>query len=500
MKKCQPRLLTPYHDGELTRDARGEVEEHLQSCPSCGAMLDEVVVASQKVRSMGRAAVPLSALVPAVEVFAERAGLELGAPSLSDTFELAREPARVVAPVPPALPALVGAFDTDSDVEPGATTASEPGALDVVPAATAEDKPEVSPAPAIDPPLARVPPPIPRPTTAASPGIGLADDDESVDLAPPVMRGIEPMAAPPPSDIHEAEQEDAEDHDAAEETEEPEQMELATPAEPVDFHAQAPLPELRPPWLGESEVEDQSLEAEGRAAVDDVIERETATEGEGTADGSQGTEAAAAGEDLDETPERDLTPLDPIPDPGPPAPRPEPRLEPPPEPWTTVWRPSKGVEPELPVAEPEPPAEIEPAAEFEPPAEIKPAAARRFEIKDQAEPEPSARTEHDVEPTHGLETHALDGSDQPLPEVEEAIARLRGDLRQGMAEPGLLMPEEETVETFESLSDFQTELQRGEKRRPVILGVDLGKPTNQVRVGAAAVVVLVLVLAGTALA
>ncbi|MGB2939509.1 MAG: zf-HC2 domain-containing protein, partial [Candidatus Dormiibacterota bacterium] len=368
MKKCQPRLLTPYHDGELTKAARDEIEEHLQSCPSCGAMLDEVVVASHKVRAMGRAAVPLDALVPAVEVFADRAGLDLGAPLLSDTVEVAREPATVVAPVPPAPPTMAGTFGPELADETEATT--EALAVEHDPADQAEqDPPEVKDEPdeaepeeaepevavetAHQPPWERMPPPGPpsisRPTTAAAPGIGLADDDDPVDLAP-----IPPT---PTADTETDEPEaplTAADAEPNHQADEPEQMELAAPTDPVDFHAQAPPHELRPPWLGEADVEDYSLEAEGRAAVDDAIEHQTAAETDGTADGSQAKQTGAEGDELEEVPasdapvaeadapaaeaeaeedaERDLTPIDPIPDPGPVSPRPEPRLEPPPEP------------------------------------------------------------------------------------------------------------------------------------------------------------------------
>ncbi|HEV3233361.1 MAG TPA: zf-HC2 domain-containing protein [Candidatus Dormibacteraeota bacterium] len=526
MKKCQPRLLTPYHDGELTRAARDEIEEHLQSCPSCGAMLDEVVVASHKVRAMGRAAVPLDALVPAVEVFADRAGLDLGAPLLSDTVEVAREPAAVVAPVPPAPPTMAATFGPGLAAEPEATTealAAEPEAADEAeadaaevedkPVAAADEEPEIAEAedesdaaepeetdreeaePEADetegaatehqPPWERMPPPgapaISRPTTAAAPGIGLADDDDPMDLAP--------MPPAPTTDTEATEHHGAEDaEDVAEPEEpltaadaesvhhaEPEQMELAGPAEPVDFHAQAPPHELRPPWLGDSDVEEHSLEAEGRAAVDDAIEHETAaetgTEGEKPEESPESdAEAVAPEAEADEDVERDLTPIDPIPDPGPVSPRPEPRLEPPPEPWSTVWRPSKGIEPEPPSVEPGP------------------------------SPEPA----HDFKPAPGFEARGssgVAGSETPLPEVDEAIARLRGDLRDGTAGSGLLHPTAEPAETFESLSDYRATLaEPREKRRPVILGIDLGKPANQVKVGAAAAAVLILVLAGTALA
>ena len=75
MKKCQPRALTPFLDGELSDDLRQEISDHLQSCPTCGALLDELSVASQQVRSMGRAQIPRSRLQPALEAVTDRAGL-----------------------------------------------------------------------------------------------------------------------------------------------------------------------------------------------------------------------------------------------------------------------------------------------------------------------------------------------------------------------------------------------------------------------------------------
>jgi Putative zinc-finger len=75
VKKCQPRALTPFLDGELSDELRQEISDHLQSCPSCGALLDELSVASQQVRSMGRAEIPRSALQPALDVVTDRVGL-----------------------------------------------------------------------------------------------------------------------------------------------------------------------------------------------------------------------------------------------------------------------------------------------------------------------------------------------------------------------------------------------------------------------------------------
>lgn len=75
MKTCQPRALTPFLDRELSDDMWQEVSDHLQGCPKCGTLLDELSLASQQVRSMGRAEIPKSALQSALEIVGERAGL-----------------------------------------------------------------------------------------------------------------------------------------------------------------------------------------------------------------------------------------------------------------------------------------------------------------------------------------------------------------------------------------------------------------------------------------
>jgi len=75
VKKCQPRALTPYLDDELGPDARQQVEDHLRGCPACGALLDEVSSARERVHGMGRAIVPNTVLMPALEAFRSRAGI-----------------------------------------------------------------------------------------------------------------------------------------------------------------------------------------------------------------------------------------------------------------------------------------------------------------------------------------------------------------------------------------------------------------------------------------
>jgi hypothetical protein len=75
IKKCQPKELTPYLDGELAAETREQVEEHLRSCAACGALLDEATSARERVRGMGRSLIPATTLMPALEHFRERAGI-----------------------------------------------------------------------------------------------------------------------------------------------------------------------------------------------------------------------------------------------------------------------------------------------------------------------------------------------------------------------------------------------------------------------------------------
>ena len=493
MKKCQPRLLTPYIDGELSTDQRGEMEEHLRSCPSCGAMLDEVTLASEHVRQMGRATIPLSALEPAVDAFAERAGLELGAPALRDTVEVAREPvpAMAVGAAPAEAPVPQDIVEPPAVAEPPGMVVSEPMVLEEPMVPEEPVVPEaIVPIP-FEPAGVTVPPAPPRPTTADSPGIGLADEPLITKVEPIENAAPEPMALDPGPMPYEAQPRPQDDLG---------QMEMTAPTEPgedaLDLHAEALPQELRPPWLSQDDVEDQGLEAEGRAAVDDAIEREEANAGipEGPEDtGAPGAtddepEGAFAESDVTEAAAEDLpiSPIAPIPDLVPS--RPEPRLEPPPEPWSTVWRSPREAEPahETAAAEAfsaasdivEPDLEPEPVAEAEAPA---------------AEPEAPI-----IEPSRaGFENGGAGGTagDKPLPEVEEALARLRGDLREGVVEPAAL----EESEEFESLADYREALRtRREPRKRVLGGLDLSLPATQVKVGAAAAVLLLLIVAGIA--
>jgi len=120
MKKCQPRSLTPFLDGELTEDAWHELDEHLQSCPACSAQLDELTVASQQVRAMGRAQIPNDSLKPALDVIAGRAGLSAEA-AMTETTEIAR-----------AQPAHDAAVEAGPEIELAPPGASGGGAPQII--------------------------------------------------------------------------------------------------------------------------------------------------------------------------------------------------------------------------------------------------------------------------------------------------------------------------------------------------------------------------------
>lgn len=95
MTKCQPRLLTSFLDGELTEDAWQELDDHLESCPTCSAQLDELTAASQQVRAMGRAQIPKDSLKVALAVIAGRTGLGDEA-AMTEAREVARAGADLV--------------------------------------------------------------------------------------------------------------------------------------------------------------------------------------------------------------------------------------------------------------------------------------------------------------------------------------------------------------------------------------------------------------------
>jgi len=255
MKKCQPRSLTPFLDGELTEDAWHELDEHLQSCPACSAQLDELTVASQQVRAMGRAQIPNDSLKPALDVIAGRAGLSAEA-AMTETTEIARaQPADAtdaaveagpeveLAALQEQLPEIAALqeqlpeIDTPGDVywdQPRATTGPE-------------DEPE--PAPTwVEP--ERWPPTGPAETSAPAYLPPPQSPDETAPVHP---------AAPDPPEEH------------AEQIAPTQDLEPEPGATRVETHPSPPPAQLIPSWMEIPPASDAELEEVGRAAVDDAI-------------------------------------------------------------------------------------------------------------------------------------------------------------------------------------------------------------------------------------
>ena len=255
MKKCQPRSLTPFLDGELTEDAWHELDEHLQSCPACSAQLDELTVASQQVRAMGRAQIPNDSLKPALDVIAGRAGLSAEA-AMTETTEIARaqpadatdaaveagpevELAALQEPLPEiaALQEQLPEIDTPGDVywdQPRATTGPE-------------DEPE--PAPTWVKPE-RWPPTGPAETSAPAYLPPPQSPDETAPVHP---------AAPDPPEEH------------AEQIAPTQDLEPEPGATRVETHPSPPPAQLIPSWMEIPPASDAELEEVGRAAVEDAI-------------------------------------------------------------------------------------------------------------------------------------------------------------------------------------------------------------------------------------
>ena len=255
MKKCQPRSLTPFLDGELTEDAWHELDEHLQSCPACSAQLDELTVASQQVRAMGRAQIPNDSLKPALDVIAARAGLSAEA-AMTETTEIARaQPADAtdaaveagpeveLAALQEQLPEIAALqeqlpeIDTPGDVywdQPRATTGPE-------------DEPE--PAPTwVEP--ERWPPTGPAETGAPAYLPPPQSPDETAPVHP---------AAPDPPEEH------------AEQIAPTQDLEPEPGATRVETHPSPPPAQLIPSWMEIPPASDAELEEVGRAAVEDAI-------------------------------------------------------------------------------------------------------------------------------------------------------------------------------------------------------------------------------------
>jgi hypothetical protein len=298
MKKCQPVTLTPYLDGELNDDMRREIDQHLQSCASCGTLLEQLSDANRQVGSMGRAVIPVAALRPALDIFIERAGLTPGL-AMAHATEVVR-PGPVVEALEPEAD-LVSVRHNDSTTEiVSETRADEEKSPDqddglrdawsaglpamAPPAATGipdeefwgeksahTAKPaDLKPEPPAEAGEAQAPTWVePEPWVPAShreellaaeaPGVAASEADdgrvdselsatgaEAVDAAPAVdkleLPGVEPKTAAP-ADRHEA----------------------------LEDHPTPPPPEIRPPWMEASPGDDEELEEAGRRAVDEAI-------------------------------------------------------------------------------------------------------------------------------------------------------------------------------------------------------------------------------------
>src|SRR5258708_18018483 len=275
MKKCQTRSLTPFLDGELTEDAWQETEEHLQSCPSCSAQLDELTAASQHVGGMGRAHIPQQALRAAINIIAPRAGLTAEA-MLAETTEIAR--AQPAAPPIPSLPGMLGPAAPVSEEQewtPAPMEAAEAPELlaDLLELGTEIPEPAAEipePAAEISEPAAEVPElaaEIPEPVADAEPSPtwvqpepwvhpeapepSAAGAQDAAPEAPAAAAPEPPPVVPPPEEVTEV---------------------ASVDVMPVlEEHPPAPPGLIVPAWMDGLPVSKTQLELGGRQAVDDAI-------------------------------------------------------------------------------------------------------------------------------------------------------------------------------------------------------------------------------------
>ncbi|MFN2465543.1 MAG: zf-HC2 domain-containing protein [Candidatus Dormibacteria bacterium] len=289
MKKCQPRVLTPYLDGELPADSRDQVEEHLRSCAACGALLDEVTSARERVHTMGRAMIPNTVLMPALEAFRERAGI-----GRATQMELADVPVPVAPEAAPladaalaneALTDEAGATDEawieaarDDDPELDADARyqailSQPPEVEAEPVATWVDmtaEPEAPPQPELvsgsdesrvipDPPP--LPPRIPDPAPLPLPVVAAEPEPQPEPVAvvepPPI-----PEAPAAPLPWEQGPPVDGE----------------GTPA--TDELQGMPLAHQSPPWLEADAADAEDMEARGRRLVEEDLAAQWAMEKE----------------------------------------------------------------------------------------------------------------------------------------------------------------------------------------------------------------------------
>ena len=268
MKKCQPRALTPYLDGEVSDDARREIDEHLVSCPTCGTQLEELSHALEQVSSMGRAKIPRTSLTPALEIFIERAGLTDGS-VLSNTTEIARAaPAVMPIEVEPEVAEEadaepVTALDSEVEVDALGKAWSPIEPTDAAPSAAA-----IPDAAFWGTPTAKLTPAEVAPEAELSAAAGEHEsptwvEPERWETAEVSEPAVEPEAAAPDLEVL---------------TSEPEQptagAELVDPVDhlqALEEHPSPPPPEIRPPWMESTTADEEDLELAGRRAVDEAI-------------------------------------------------------------------------------------------------------------------------------------------------------------------------------------------------------------------------------------
>jgi hypothetical protein len=371
VKKCLPKALTPYIDGELAPDAREQIEEHLRGCPSCGALLDEVTSARERVRGMGRAVIPNTVLMPALEAFRDRAGIGQAARlDLADIPEPAPVDTAWEAPSSPVAP-------VEAPLEEVATTEPAAGIVDMDDDARFE---AIVSAPRDEEPATWI-------DVAAEPAtddVAWHNDEAEDPIAedPIAEDPIEPLAVPepPPWELETA----------------PEDQ-----ATPLDARPDAPAPHQSPPWLEADAADSADMEARGRRLVEEDLAAQWALEKEIEA-GWPAPEAAA------EMPEPEM----PVPE------MPEPEM----------------AETEMPEPEMSDP-ELEPAArDYDAPLEtaiLAPdfneepaAAAQAHETQGDDVAEAVARMREELDqpgPSHGrsLVTAALRADAEPTPPVAE---------------------------------------------------------------------------------
>ncbi|MEA2684434.1 MAG: hypothetical protein QOK05_2762 [Chloroflexota bacterium] len=336
-KKCQPKALTPYLDDELAADARQQIEEHLRGCAACGALLDEVTSARERVRGMGRALIPGTTLMPALAVFRERAGIgeasrvgagdiqvpvpapvlpepELTAPPLLETAVMAEDVATdeeatddetdiysterfravleldPVLPVPPAVDATPAPREA-LDVEP----ADAPLNTWVAMSQEREDAHRVPDPPVLespDPAQALAAAPDPAPAEEVAPEATAVFEPLPIPPPPPVPeRAIqpEPRGEPGPfsaivradidNDVHEPE---------AEIPSGPLPWEQDLPSAEVNGalveRPDAPEPQSTPPWVEAEAADAEDIEARGRRLVEEDLAAQVALEHEAGTD------------------------------------------------------------------------------------------------------------------------------------------------------------------------------------------------------------------------